>query len=209
MGKYEEEDEARDKTPELTKILPFMSEFPFTEYTIELLEKGDDLIQLGISPMLINEFGDTGLVETLNFYYLEGDSNISISIDRFDVSWIATQAQKVKVLDSTLKALNVGLDSSDLVEKARAAKVGKKFIKAIECEDALLVDSNELLAEFLNLYGTVLTSKLKMNLQKLSIATLKNTQFSERQWMAVTAYLNFQINYSKILLGIVIAAKIY
>lgn len=208
MGEYDQE-ESRDKTSELMTALPFMIEFPFNEYDIRFVEKGDDFIQMGISPMLVNEFGDNGTIETINFYYLEKGTEISISIGRDDVEWIAEQSNKVKTLDSIRQVLDIGLDTNDLIEKVKSIKSGKKFTKSINCESTALIDFNELLSEFIHLYDTALTSKIKLGLQKLSEATLKSTEFSERQYNTVSAFLNFQIHYTKILLGIVIAAKIY
>lgn len=208
MGEYDQE-ESRDKTSELMTALPFMIEFPFNEYDIRFVEKGDDFIQMGISPMLVNEFGDNGTIETINFYYLEKGTEISISIGRDDVEWIAEQSDKVKTLDSIRQVLDIGLDTNDLIEKVKSIKAGKKFTKSINCESTALIDFNELLSEFIHLYDTALTSKIKLGLQKLSEATLKSTEFSERQYNTVSAFLNFQIHYTKILLGIVIAAKIY
>lgn len=208
MGEYDQE-ESRDKTSELMTALPFMIEFPFNEYDIRFVEKGDDFIQMGISPMLVNEFGDNGTIETINFYYLEKGTEISISIGRDDVEWIAEQSDKVKTLDSIRQVLDIGLDTNDLIEKVKSIKSGKKFTKSINCESTALIDFNELLSEFIYLYDTALTSKIKLGLQKLSEATLKSTEFSERQYNTVSAFLNFQIHYTKILLGIVIAAKIY
>ena len=208
MGEYDQE-ESRDKTSELMTALPFMIEFPFNEYDIRFVEKGDDFIQMGISPMLVNEFGDNGTIETINFYYLEKGTEISISIGRDDIEWIAEQSDKVKTLDSIRQVLDIGLDTNNLIEKVKSIKAGKKFTKSINCESTALIDFNELLSEFIYLYDTALTSKIKLGLQKLSEATLKSTEFSERQYNTVSAFLNFQIHYTKILLGIVIAAKIY
>jgi hypothetical protein len=204
-----EQDEARDKTSELISELPFISEFPFSEYDIKLIERGDDFIKLGISPILVDEFGDNGTIEHLNFNYTEGDSNISISIARYDVEWVAEQSSKVKKLDAIRKILDDGISGKSLLNKVKAIKKGQKFIDSIDCDNVALIDFRELLSEFLLMYDTALISKTKVGLQKLSEATLKSTEFSERQFKAVSAYLNFQIHYTKILLGIIIAAKIY
>lgn len=208
MGGYDQE-EPKDTTSQLMTALPFMAEFPFKEYGIQMIEKGEDFIQLGISPMLINEFGDNGKIENINFFYSERGSDVSISISRYDIEWIVEQAPLVKKFDALREVLDFALTSSDLVEKLDAIKVGKKFTKLINCDNTLIVDFNELLSEFTKLYDTSINSKIKLGLQKLSKATLKSTEFSERQYKAVSAFLNFQIHYTKILLGIVIAAKIY
>jgi hypothetical protein len=204
-----EKDESVDKTSELTTALPFMSAFPFGDYDIRLVERGDDLIKLGVSPMLVKEFGDNGKIQNLNFYYVEEGSNISISLYKGDVEWIAEEATHIKKVDVLRKTLDDALLSNDLISKTKAVKAGRKFIKLLDYDTITGIDFNELLSDFLIIYETALTSRLKLGLQKLSEATLKSTEFSERQFKAVTAFLNFQIHYIKILLGIVIAAKIY
>jgi hypothetical protein len=203
------QDESKDKTSELKKVLPFMSEFPFDDYEITLVEKGQDFITMGVSPILINAFGDNGTIDILNFSYLDEDSSVSISIYRDDVEWISEEAVRVKKMDSLREELDSALVSIDLIQKIKAIKSGKKFSKLINCDNIGGVDFGEILSEFLKVNETVLHSKTKLGLQKLSEATLKSSEFSEKQFKAVTAFLNFQLHYVKILLGIVIASKIY
>jgi hypothetical protein len=202
-------DETVDTTSELLNVLPFMAEFPFGDYDIRMVEKGDDFIRLGVSPILVKEFGDTGKIQSLNFYYIEEGSDISISLYRGDVEWISEEATNVKKIDALRKTLDDALSSEDLTLKTKAIKIGRKFSKLLSCDAVTGIDFNDLLSEFLIIYDTHLNSKIKLGLQKLSDATLKSTEFSERQFKAVKAFLNFQIHYIKILLGIVIAAKIY
>jgi hypothetical protein len=202
-------DETVDTTSELLNVLPFMAEFPFGNYDIRMVEEGDDFIRLGVSPILVKEFGDTGKIQSLNFYYIEEGSDISIALYRGDVEWIAEEAIHVKKIDALRKTLDTALSSEDLTLKTKAIKNGRKFSKLLNCDAVTGIDFNDLLSEFLIIYDTHLNSKIKLGLQKLSDATLKSTEFSERQFKAVKAFLNFQIHYIKILLGIVIAAKIY
>lgn len=198
-----------DTTSELLNVLPFMAEFPFGEYDILMVERGDDFIGLGVSPILVKEFGDTGKIQSLNFYYIEEGSDISISLYAGDVEWIAEESIHVKKLDALCKMLDDALSSDDLILKTKAIKNGRKFSKLLNCDTVTGIDFHDLISDFLIIYDTNLNSKIKLGLQKLSEATLKSTEFSERQFKAVKAFLNFQIHYIKILLGIVIAAKIY
>jgi hypothetical protein len=198
-----------DRTSELMTVLPFMAEFPFGDYDILMVERGEDFIQLGVSPILVKEFGDTGKIQNLNFYYIEEGSDISISLYKGDIEWIAEEAIHVKKVDALRKMLDDALSSDDLILKTKAIKNGRKFSKLLNCDTVTGIDFNELVSDFLIIYDTNLNSKIKLGLQKLSEATLKSTEFSERQFKAVRAFLNFQIHYIKILLGIVIAAKIY
>jgi hypothetical protein len=203
------QDESKDKTSELLKVLPFMSAFPFNDYEITMVEHGQDFITMGVSPILINAFGDTGTVEFLNFSYLDGESKVSISIYRDDAEWIVEEAKQVKKMDRLRAELDDAIASEDLLQKIKVIKSGKKFSKIINCDNMGGVDFEEVLSEFLTLNETVLRSKTKLGLQKLSVATLKSSELSERQHRAVSAFLNFQLHYTKILLGIVIASKIY
>lgn len=198
-----------DKTSELKTVLPFMTEFPFGDYDISMVERGDDLIKLGVSPILVKEFGDNGTIRSLNFYYIEDGSDISISLYAGDVEWIAEEAIHIKKMDELRKTLDDSLESDDLLLKTKTIKKGRKFLKLLNCDNVTGIDFNELIIDFTNIYETALNSKIRLGLQKLSEATLRSTEFSEKQFKAVRAFLNFQIHYIKILLGIVIAAKIY
>ena len=200
---------SRDKTSELRTALPFMEEFPFSDYEITMIEKGENFISLGVSPILVNAFGENGTIDIINFYYIEDESNVSISIPRYDIEWIAKEASRVKKVDALRKTLDDALIEPSLLAKVKAIKLSRKFTKSIDCDNITGLDVNELLLEFTKLHETVLSSKIKLGLQKLSEASLKSTEFSEKQFKAVESFLNFQIHYAKILLGIIIAAKIY
>jgi hypothetical protein len=198
-----------DKTSDLFSTLPFMSLFPFDDYEIKMEERGRDYMQLGISPLLIDVIGETGTTESVSFYYYDNDSKVAISIARDDIEWIAEEAEKIKKMDQIRLTLEKAIKDEDLIQKSKAIKAGKKFTKELGCDNMLSLDFGEILNEFLSIYDTVLASKLKLGLQKLSETTLKSTEYSERQFKAITGYFNFQLNYCRIILGVVIAAKIY
>jgi hypothetical protein len=200
---------SRDKTSELRTELPFMEEFPFSDYEITMIERGETFISLGVSPILVNAFGENGTIDIINFQYIEDDSKVAISLPKYDVEFIADESTRIKKIDSLRKTLDDALIESNILTKVKAIKVSRKFTKSIKCDNITGLDFNELLLEFTKLHETVLSSKVKLGLQKLSEASLKSTEFSERQFKAVEAFLNFQIHYAKILLGIIIAAKIY
>jgi hypothetical protein len=204
-----DQDESVDKTSELFTVLPFMTEFPFGDYSIRMMERGEDFIKLGVSPILVKEFGETGRIQSLNFHYIEDGSDISISLYSGDVEWIAEEAIHIKKIDTLRKTLDTALSSEDTILKIKAIKTGRKFLKLLNCATVTGIEFNGLVSDFLIIYETALNSRLKLGLQRLSEATLKSTEFSEKQFKVVQAFLNFQIHYIKILLGIVIAAKIY
>jgi len=204
-----DQDGAVDKTSELKTVLPFMTEFPFGDYDISMVERGDENIKLGISPILVKAFGDNGTIQSLNFYYIEDGSDVSISLYRGDVEWIAEEAVNIKKMDALSKALDNSLKEDDLLLKIKTIKAGRKFLKLLNCDNVTGINFSDIIVDFTSIYDTALNSKIRLGLQKLSAATLRSTEFSEKQFKAVRAFLNFQIHYIKILLGIVIAAKIY
>jgi hypothetical protein len=198
-----------DKTSDLFSALPFMTAFPFDDYSITLEEKGRDYMQLGISPLLIDAIGDTGTTESVSFYYYDEESKVAISISRDDIEWISEEAERIKKMDSIRLTLEEAISGEDLVKKSKAIKLGKKFTKNLGCDHMLMLDFGDILNEFLSIYDTVLTYKVKLGLQKLSEATLKANVYSEKQFSAISSFLNFQLHYCRIILGVVIAAKIY
>lgn len=204
-----DDDTPKDITYKLTEALPFMSVFPFGDYDIMMEEKGSDYLKLGISPLLINEIGVTGKTEGVSFYYYDEDSRVSISIGKEDIEWIARNAEHVKKFDALRKSLDAALKSESIIDKAKSIKLGKKLVKELDCEYLMEIDFTQILKEFLNLEDVTVSSKIKLGLQKLSEATLKAAEFSEKQFSAITAFLNFQIHYCRIILGVVIASKIY
>ena len=108
---------SRDKTSELRTALPFMEEFPFSDYEITMIEKGENFISLGVSPILVNAFGENGTIDIINFYYIEDESNVSISIPRYDIEWIAQESSRVKKLDALRKTLDDALIDSNMITK--------------------------------------------------------------------------------------------
>jgi hypothetical protein len=202
-------DEPRDKTSELLDVLPFMSSFPFSDYEITMDERGDDFISLGISPILVNAIGEYGTTNMLNFHYIENDSDVTISLQRCDIEWVAEDVSRIKSIDSIRQKLDNALATNDLSLKMEAIKLGKKFIKKVDPHVIGDISFNGVLNEFLQANDAVLPSKIKLIAQKLTISQFKDQTFSEKQYQALKSFFNFQLHYAKIVLGIVISVKIY
>jgi hypothetical protein len=208
MGKLSY-DEPRDKTSELLDVLPFMSSFPFSDYEITMDERGDDFISLGVSPILVNAIGEYGTTNMLNFYYIENDSDVTISLQRSDIEWVAEDVARVKDIDSIRQKLDDALTTNDLSLKMEGVRLGKKFIKKVDPHIIGVISFNDVLNEFLQVNDAVLPSKIKLSAQKLTISQFKDQTFSEKQYQALKSFFNFQLHYAKIVLGIVISVKIY
>jgi hypothetical protein len=199
----------KDKTTRLFEEIPFMSEFPFDDYEMTIEDLSLPLDQLGIAPILLNEIGDANVIKRVDFYYAEGNSSVSISLRKDDIEWLASESGNVRKFDDLRKELDTSLKSRSLVEKIKSIKLGRKFLKNFPDPTLHEVDFNMTLSEFLELYEVSLDSKTKLILQNLNMKGILSIEFTEKQYKAVTAFLNFQLHYVKIILGVTIAAKIY
>jgi hypothetical protein len=186
-----------------------MESFPFEEYEITLEKEGVDPSELGISPILLKTLGSFGTENHFNFTYVEIENAFSISFYQEDIAEVAETAGRIKKLDSIAQELQVGLKERELGKKLEQLKQSKKFIKSLKIPNLLFVPMSDVLEDILNLHGTALTNDVVLAVQKLNVQKLENLSLEYSQRKAVESFLNFQLNYAKILLGIVIAAKIH
>jgi hypothetical protein len=68
---------------------------------------------------------------------------------------------------------------------------------------------SDVLENILDIHSAVLTNDVIVAVQKLNVQKLESLSLEYSQRKSVESFLNFQLNYAKILLGIVIAAKIH
>lgn len=202
-------EDSLDKTSELYLTLPFMEAFPFKEYDIALEVEGSGPEDLGVDPILIKHLGSFGTEQIVNFNYSENVGPIIISINQEDVLYLAEISRKIKKMTPVREALDIGLNSNSLEEKAEEIKRSRVFIKSLDSDVLLDPRFEGVLADIMEVHGVNLTSTQLLALQKRSVAKLKKTPFSEKQYSVGKAYFDFQLHYAKILLGIIIAAKIY
>lgn len=192
---------------EVYETFPFMESFPFGEYAISLEKEGTDPGEMGISPILLKTLGSFGTENHFNFSYIENENAFSISFYQEDIAAIAEIAVGVKKMNSIVEDFNEGLVELDLLKKIEHVKRSKKFIKSLELQNLLFAPMGEVLEDILKLHEVVLPSKAMLSIQKLQ--KIDDSQFTPAQSTAVLNFLNFQLNYAKILMGIVIAAKIH
>lgn len=193
---------------ELYKALPVMEAFPFSEYLIEV-ETDDIKPEFDVAPILINELGSFGNTQRLNFYYDEGTTTIMISFYQDDLLDLVAISQEVKKLDSVNDDINLGLESVDLLEKINLVKKSKKFTKLLKLASFTNPPFEPILQELISTNDAVLESAIIMELHKLKPKKICDLNLGEKEKTAIFSYLNFQLHYAKILLGVVIAAKIY
>jgi hypothetical protein len=202
------EDNIQTDNSELYKALPVMESFPFTEYLIEV-EADDIKPEFDVAPILINELGAFGNTQRLNFYYDDGETTIMISFYQDDLLDLVSISSSIKKLDSVNKDIALGLETTDIVEKIDYVKKSRKFSKLLKLDCFANPPFEAILQELISTNGAILESEIVLELQKLKPKKILNINLGEKEKTAIFSYLNFQLHYAKILLGIVIAAKIY
>jgi hypothetical protein len=198
-----------DKTSELFEILPFMEAFPFEEYQIVLQAEGQDPSEFGISQILISTIGTFGVDTCLNFFYKRGEESVIISFHIEDIQDIVEQSSRITKLNNVVEELNNGILSSDISIKLDEVKRSKKFINSIGLENISNPPFSDILQEIQNLNGLRLRSELWLGAISLNKKRLKLHDLSKDELITLSTYFDFHLHYAKILLGIVIAAKIY
>lgn len=204
-------DEEHGSAPELCDNLPFMQSFPFMEYSIFLEEiPGTSAKDLGINPMVISEVGDLESNTRVNFSYISGESTIMVSFYLDDITYIEANQHLVKKLDSIRKDLDLGLASSDPHEKIQMIKKGRAFVRQLK---SISLDSpvfEEVLLDICEITEVNLASNIMLDLHKLNTkGSLKGDDLTKRERDVIATYLDFQLHYAKIVLGVLIAAKIH
>jgi hypothetical protein len=198
-----------DKTSELYTVFPFMEAFPFEGYEITLEADGSEPDETGISPLILKQFGAIGTENHLNFFYLDGETSMLVSFYQEDVQYIAETSGKIKKLTPVRDDLDSGLLSSSLKVKIDCVKRSKKFINLLKSEELSDAPFSEILKEVLDAHGAVLNSQQTLAVQKMNFKKIEETKLTSAERKAIGSFLDFQLNYAKIILGIVIAAKIY
>jgi len=197
------------KLPKLHEAFPFMSAFPFDEYSIKLEREGQDPLEMGVAPILVNSLGTIGTGLRVSFFYKEGEANVMISFFEEDIRIIHDESKNIKKLNSVREELDFALQSNDLEVKVIGIKANKKFVNQLEIPHIAFQPFGGVLEELLKVHEVVLTSNQKLGLQQRSIKRMMQTESTDKEKSLMTAFLNFRLNYIKIVLGIVIAAKIY
>jgi hypothetical protein len=202
-------EESLDKASEIYELIPCLEAFPFNEYQITLEDEGLSSKEIGISPLLISALGEFGKEKRINFYYLEEETTIMISIDIDDINYLIDISASIKKLNSVNQGINNGITSDSIEVKIDEIKQSRKFIKQLKSDHLNVPPFEMVLSDLIEINGTAFTSDQMIGLQRLIANKIKRNELSANELYVAKSYLNFQLNYAKILLGIIISAKIY
>ena len=186
-------------------IFPFLSSFPFSEYEISIQKSVEDDIQ--VDPMIAKEAYSLSALDFINFTYKYQESDISFYFYTFNIEYLCSASKKVIKLDYIREILDFGINSNDIEIKLKSIIAGEVFIKKL---------GNMLLAG--NTFDLILDEMFKsqqVNIKNIDLEKIK--RFKNIDYSLITNaakdcvldYYDLHLHHIKILLGIVIAYKIY
>jgi hypothetical protein len=153
--------------------------------------------------------GSFGTEEQVKFYYNQDGAKIMISIHVDDILDIQEEANRIQVLNLHVKYLNEALRSNEIAKKVSAIKKSRKFIVSLDVEALVGVPFGEVIAALAENADAEVTDTLITMLAQLSSKKLSDLKVTNQQRKLILDYLDFQLHYAMIILGIVIAAKIH
>ena len=206
MQEYSEDNlEGKSK---LYKEFPFMQAFPFSEYDMTLEQQDDFATIAGIDPVIISEAGTFVKPEFINFYYISEQTKVSLSFYTYDIRYILENAKSIKKIDDVRIELDKGLVSDVLLEKIDSIREGEKFLKKLGSSLIVGRSFDGLLDEFLKDTDHNI-SKSELKKIKSKYKTIKEDDYSNDFKAIIGSFYDVHLHHIKILLGIVIASKIY
>ncbi len=188
----------------VTAKYPFLKSFPFTEFNIEIKE-------MSLPGMAIaeSELEDEGLGPVVISFNVNDSMKgaLSIAIFEQELNWIHEASVKVKDLDRISKKLDRGIKSKDLIVKRNAADAAEVWCKALEDDRARLSYST---------MGDALMRMIKDHRQLAQVISKILTLSKKEGLVSLTreehdiilSYYHFQLIYTKLILGLIIASKI-
>lgn len=198
---------AQDRT--LSKVYanyPFLRNFPFQDFHIEAEElkrpQAEDGEYVTTPVSVTNPF-------VINFVYTRDKQKTAISVFDRELAWLSTRAETISQLDDIAHIINDGLPSGDIIKKRDAVLVIEHWLKKIADDRATLNYStfNDILMRLIGVTQLKETVQLINNINKLSSGA-NVIKMDKKQYDIIMTYYDFQMIYCKLVLGIIIAAKI-
>ena len=181
---------------------PFLKNFPFKEFQVEI---GDEF-----KPMILD---DSDYQEQpvdpklLKFVYETGQSSMAIMIFEQELNWLNEIAEKITDLDHATKVIDEAIESPDLLVKRDGVNFAEEWSSKIQDNHTRLSYSTS---------GEILASLVKNQSQLVAIinklvklAMCKGLVGLDREeYQIILTYYQFQLIYTKLILGIIISSKI-
>lgn len=188
----------------LNKKYPFLVNYPFPDFKLEIGEVANGPIRATDDEPKASKY-DSPIIRFL----FESDSKISINIHENDLNWICQRAEHVTELDTIAKKIELGLVSNNILLKRNAVEDSDLWIKLLSDEKTMLAYSTftEALTGLIGKRSLVDATRLINNINKLA-AKKGLVRLGKDEYSVILTYYQFRLVYTKLILGLVIAAKI-
>ena len=198
---------SQDRT--LSKVYanyPFLRNFPFQDFHIEAEELKKPQAEDGEFAMAAGPITNPFII---NFVYTREKQKTAISVFDRELDWLSARAETITELDDIVKIINTALPTNDIIKKRDAVLVVEHWLKKIADDRATLNYStfNDILMRLIGVTQLKETVQLINNINKLSSGA-NVIKMDKKQYDIIMTYYDFQMIYCKLVLGIIIAAKI-
>jgi hypothetical protein len=204
----EDQEENLTRETAVYEEFPFLIAFPYPEYAMSIERDEDYATAAGIDPVIISAAGGIVKPEFINFHYHNNYTKITLSFYTYDISYISECAERIKKLNYMNEMLNYGLASESIFEKLESIKKGERFLNKLG--SSLTVGK-----AFDKVFDQMLLSS-ECELDKSNIKKIKSMsknivedEYEHDVLDIIQSYYNLHLHHIKILLGVVIAVKIY
>lgn len=190
------------------EIFPFMRSFPYSDYELELEKQESNSSSSSINPIIIEAAG--GIVEPnlITFTTVGLIANISLSFYSYDIKYVRDVSPKVRKMDEISRVLIEAIESTEFKVKLDAIKIGTRFLKKIGSSLAVTESFNKILDGFMEAQQMSLTTNEEKMVKKLK-SDINQDDFDEDAQEIILEFYNLHLHHIRILLGVVIAAKIH
>ncbi len=188
----------------LTGKYPFLKNFPFKEFSVEVGEfRSAGMVAADF------DFDGDGQSPTLVRFNTEDKilGKAGIVVFETELQWVANLSDKISELDGIRKTLDRGLRSRNIIVKRDAVDAAELWCKGLEDNHSRLSYSTvgESLMQMIGDRGqlTRIISKIVALSKKKGLVNLTKEEHD-----IIMAHYHFQLIYTKLILGLVIASKI-
>lgn len=192
----------------LNKKHPFLANFPFRDFVLEIGEL-PAAPQAAPAPDLDQDTRVSKYNSPMVRFIFEKDVRFSINVHENDLVWISNRASEITELDVISQILDTAIDTKDLLVRRDAVEAADHWIKKLSDQKTMLAYStfSEALTSLIGEKSINDATNLINNINKL--ANKKGlVKLTADEASIVLTYYHFRLVYSKLILGIVIAAKI-
>lgn len=191
----------------LNKKYPALTNFPFTDFQLEVGELPSAPKPMPAPDMIESKPSkyDSPVIK----FTMDRVAKFSINIHENDLVWIFDRADTVNQLDTTAKLLEEALSSNDLLFRRDVSVIADDWIKRLADTKTMLTYSTfaDVLTALIGERSILDATKLINNINKL--ANKRGiVKLTPSEYQVIMTYYEFRLVYTKLILGLVIAAKI-